>query len=254
MVKKIIWFMLLFPCLLAQALDIPPAPTDRRWVQDYAEIFTASDERALLTKLRNYYDSTSNEFVVVTIPTLEDEDIFDYGIRLTDKWKIGQADKDNGLLILIAYENNDPNRRKVQIFVGDGLEGVITDLQAGKVYRGIMVPKLRQGRYAEAVDQAFDAFIAMSEGEFVYTGKKKKGIPLTAVIVIIIVIIILFSMIGGDNDGTTYRGRRSVHRPGGWWIGGGTNWNGGGSGWSGGGFSGGFGGGGFSGGGAGGSW
>lgn len=251
--KRLLWFFLLFPCLIVQALDPPPVPTDKRWVQDYAEIFTASDERALLTKLRDYYDSTSNEFVVVTIPTLEGDDPFEYGMRLVDKWKIGKAEKDNGLLILIAYENNDPRKRKLQILVGDGLEGAITDLQSGRVLNQIMVPKLQQGRYAEAVDQAFDAFIAMAEGEYVNTGEEKTGIPIIWVIVITIAILLLFSMIGGDNDGKTY-GRRSVHRPGGWWIGSGTNWNGGGSGWSGGGFSGGFGGGGFSGGGAGGSW
>lgn len=255
MVKKGLLLVLIAIAFTANALEVPKAPTYNRWVQDYANLLNADEERIILQKLKGYYDSTSNEFVLVTLKSLEGDDPYEFGMRLAEQWGIGRKGKDNGLLMLIAYENNNPNRRKLQILVGDGLEGSITDARTGRVRRDIMGPLLRQNRYGQAVGAGFDAFIQMAEGEFVNTEKEKSPISVYLIIFIIIIIIFVIMAGGGDNDGYTYTGRRRKNS-GLWWIGtgGSSNWNGGGSGWSGGGFSGGFGGGGFSGGGSGGGW
>lgn len=248
------WVILfLFFTLGSLGKEVPKAPTDYRWVQDYAKVLSPDQEISLLTKLRDYYDSTSNEFVIVTENTLEGDDIFDYTHRLAEKWGIGKKGKDNGVLIYAAIQD-----RKLYIQVGYGLEGAIPDIYANRVIEQIIKPNFREGLYGKGFDEATDALIQMAEGEFVNDTPSGKGIPIWVIVLIVIIIIIIISSMGGGNDSWTYDhnrpGRHPLRRgvpP--IWMGGGS-FGGGGGGWSGGGFGGGFGGGSFGGGGAGGSW
>ncbi|MBQ7478740.1 MAG: TPM domain-containing protein, partial [Selenomonadaceae bacterium] len=91
------------------------------------------------------------QLVVVTIDTLNGEEIEDYANRLFRAWGIGSAEKNNGVLLLIAKDD-----RKFRIEVGYGLEGIITDGFAGEVLDG-MTPKFREGDYSSGILAAYQA-------------------------------------------------------------------------------------------------
>jgi len=253
MVRRLLIFSLITLLnVISFAKEPPPAPNDMRWVQDYAKLLTPDQRYYLLEKLRDYYDSTSTEIVIVTENSLEGAEIFDYTMRLVEKWEIGQKGKDNGLLIYVAFENNDPRKRAIRIQVGYGLEGSITDVMSRRIISQKLGPKFQEGKYGEGFNDAIDMIAAIIGGEFVNDGQSEGGsIPWWLIILFFVLFFWFVAKFGKDSKnygGSNHSGPiiGPMTRPG---FGGGF---GGGS--SGGGFGGGFGGGRFGGGGAGGSW
>lgn len=261
---------LLFAILLllpreTTAQDIPEPMVPLRLVNDFADIFTSSEELALEQKLRAYHDSTTTQIYVVAVDDLGGYPASDYAFRLGEKWEIGQKSKDNGAVILVKPKRGD-SRGQAFIATGYGLEARIYDAYAGRIVRDQMIPYFMEEDYFGGVNAAADAMIARLSGEFVADESEEGEIPLFFIILIIIGIIILISVFlgGGDqhisggghhrtNGPTVFFPPMSSGRSSGGTFGGGGF---GGSGFGGGGM-GGFGGGGggrFGGGGAGGSW
>ena len=247
MTKRLLLLISLLLSVTAWGKDVPKQRSgDQAFVLDVSEVLTPDQEARIITKLRRYFDSTSTQIAVLIEPSLGGEDIFSYTIKVANEWGIGEAEKDNGILIFIATAD-----RKTFIQVGSGMEGAIPDAIAGRIVDYIMIPALKQGNYYRAVDEAIDALIEAAEGEF-NEGRAQNGFPTWVIIVIIIIILIIITSFGNNNHRTLGGGRPYIGGGfGGGYMGGG-GYSGGG-GFSGGGF-GGFGGGGFSGGGAGGSW
>ncbi len=254
--------------LMAQrAIDRQPSG----YVNDYANLMSRQEVQALERKLRNYNDSTSTQIAIVSEPSLEGDDAFDYSNRLAQQWGIGGGQNDNGILIYIARDD-----RQIRIQTGYGAEGFLPDALAQRIIDNIITPAFRSEQYYQGLNRAVDAMIQAAAGEYTNNnpngGKRdaKGGVPAIMIILFIIILLVFFSRFGGDDDddddGGYYRGgrydydekRRRRRRGGGGWIffpGGGMSGGGGGlGGFGGGGGFGGFGGGGFGGGGAGGSW
>jgi uncharacterized protein len=238
--------------------DFPAKPNPPRLVNDFAGMIGTDHIQDLENKLVEYANSSSTQISIVTIQSLGDYDVSDYAIKLFNKWGIGQAGKNNGVLILASRDD-----RKIWIVSGKGLEGVLTDQKTGQIYRNEMVPSFKEGNYYAGFSKAADAIIAVTKGEYKgepkHAGKKGQGIG--TIIFIIIIIIIAISRGGGGSGGGKYMSRGGAGDiasailwgsllGGGRSSGGGSSWGGGGGG---GGF-GGFGGGSSGGGGAGGSW
>lgn len=256
--RKLLLPIFLFISLFAAAQiekALPEAPNPPRLVVDYTGTLTADQRDALERKLVAYDDSTSNQVAVVIIATTGDYDIAEFSFALGRKWGIGNKEKNNGVLLLIAK-----NDRKVFIAPGYGLEGAIPDITAKKIVDNIIVPNFKGSDFYGGIDQGTDAIISAAAGEFEaeagYADRgKKRGFPVGLFIVIIIILIVLSKRGGGGGSFMSRRGYRNINRPNVFWfppIGGGGG--GGGFGGGGGGGFGGFGGGGFGGGGAGGSW
>lgn len=248
--------------------EIPP-PSDYL-LNDYAGMLQRSEVEALGTKLADYARETSTQIAIVTMQSLEGEDIFDYAFRLAESWGIGTKENDNSVLIFVAQEE-----REVRILTGYGAEGFLPDAMAKRIIDNIIVPAFKEGRYYEGLDRAAGIIMDLGQGEYTGAGEtRRRGIPSWGILVFIIVMIIILSIFNrrddDDDDGGYWRGgrydmdRRRGRRGGGWiflpgpgWGGGGGSDGGGGGGgfggFGGGGF-GGFGGGSFGGGGAGGSW
>lgn len=256
--KKILLPIFLFLTLFAAAQiekAIPEAPNPQKLVVDLTGTLTADQQQALEQKLVAYDDSTSNQVAVVIIATTGDYDIAEFAFALGRKWGVGNKNKDNGVVLLIAK-----NDRKVFIAPGYGLEGAIPDITAKRIVEDIIVPNFRGNDFYRGIDEGTDALIKAAQGEFVAEegyanrGEGGKPFPLLGIIILIIIIIIIMNRGGGGRGGSfmSRRGYRNINRPTVFWFptGGG---GGGGFGGGGGGF-GGFGGGSFGGGGAGGSW
>lgn len=115
-----------------------PALTGR--VVDGAHLLSPATKQQLTAQLAAHEQQTTNQVVIVTVPTLNGQPIEDFGVALGRHWAIGQKGKDNGLLFIIA-----PNDRQVRIEVGYGLEGVMTDAQASTIIQQIVLPEFRNG-------------------------------------------------------------------------------------------------------------
>ncbi len=147
MVKKIFrgaLFALLF--LISAPLFAVEVPALKGRVNDYANIIRDSDQAEIEDYLAGLESSTGIQMAVLTMPSLEGEDIASFGIRVADKWKLGDAEKDNGALLLVAYEEHD-----LRIEVGDGLEGSLTDAKCGLILRNVIVPEFKEGDYSEGI-------------------------------------------------------------------------------------------------------
>ena len=153
--------MLLTSLVLAE-VDIPYL-TGR--VTDNAQIFSPETRRSLTESLKEHENRTSNQIAVLTIPTLNGESIEEYAVEVFEEWKLGQKDKDNGILIVIV-----PNDRRMRIEVGYGLEGTLNDGMAGQIIRSVMTPKFKSGDYDGGITDGVRAIMDVLEGgELPYT-------------------------------------------------------------------------------------
>lgn len=208
------------------------------YVNDYAGILTESARQQLEQSLKSFEAESSNQVFVATFPSLEGENLEDVSMRLAEKWKAGQKDKDNGVILLVFK-----NDRKLRIEVGYGLEGVLTDALSKSIIQNEIVPYFKQGDYSAGILAGVAAIQKATQGE--YRAKKKENEllwndPDLWVLLGVIFVFFLLPILRGK------RGRNGITFGSGGW-GGSSSWGGGG------GFSGG-GGGGFGGGGSSGSW
>ena len=249
---------------VARAADAP-LPTLTAPVNDFAHIIDRDSAAELDRQIRALTTATGDVVIVATVSSVGSYDIREYATKLFENSGrgIGQKGKDNGLLILVAFEE-----RRVQIEVGYALEEFVTDGFAGETIRQVITPLFRQGRYGEGLVAGTTRIIGrIAQGRNVqlpgieapreFAPRGRSSPSLSWIVIIFIIIILLSRMGGGPGRGVRRWGR------GGWsgWSSGvgpfGGGWSGGGFGGGGGGFGGGFGGfgGGRSGGGgAGGGW
>lgn len=249
-----------FPVL--SQFTIPEKPRLQTSVYDYVDLLPAAEEKALEQKLIRYSDSTSTQIVLAIINSTEGENINYLGAQWGHAWGIGQADKDNGILILLARAD-----RRIAINTGYGTEGALPDALSKRIIETVIIPEFKRGDYYAGLDKGSDAIFAALTGEFREDRSfdNNGGFPFRALLPILIFVIVLILLAsrkgrGGKGPGGTRRpgmdiwdmiilsnmGRSSRSGSSGGGFGGG--------GFGGGGFSGGFGGGGFGGGGASGGW
>jgi len=144
--------------VFCEALDVPQL---KGRVNDYADMISAPAEARLEEELNSFEQSDSTQVVILTIPSLEGEVIEEFGIRAAEAWKIGQAGKDNGV-ILIASKGD----REMRIEVGRGLEGRLTDLMSGRIIDLVMKPRFKRGDFDGGFIAGISAIIDASRGEF----------------------------------------------------------------------------------------
>ena len=126
----------------AMSGESPPFPRLTGRVVDEANLLDGATRAQLTTDLKALEDKSTDQLVVVTLPTLHGYAIEDYGYRLGRHWKIGQEGKDNGALLIVA-----PNERKVRIEVGRGLEGELTDAMSRIIIENAILPRFRRGDF-----------------------------------------------------------------------------------------------------------
>jgi uncharacterized protein len=247
-----------FATVVAFALDYPPL-TGR--VVDQADVINAQSRGALETKLKELEDKSSIQLVVATVKSLQGSDIETYANGLFRFWKLGQAQKNNGVLLLVA-----PAEHKVRIEVGYGLEGTLTDALSSVIIASAIIPRFKAGDFSGGIERGVDGIINVLSGDSAGWQNKvevrredasadfDKLFPLLFFLLVIFVCWYLIHHAGGGPTGRGSGRRRGgpifIPYGGPGW---GSGWGGGGLG---GGFGGGFGGGGGSsgGGGASGSW
>jgi uncharacterized protein len=223
-------------------------------VVDQANLLTSDQRARLEAKLKAYEDKTTDQVVVATVPSLAGTTIEDYANRLFRSWRLGQADKNNGALLLVA-----PNERKVRIEVGYGLEGALTDALSKVIVTTAIAPRFKQGDFFGGIEGGIDAMLSILTGDAEEWQRRAQvredshgGIDFATMAIIMFILVFIVAQSMRESAGPARAHRR---RGGGWVVVPGGGWGGGFSGGGssrGGGFSGG--GGSSGGGGASGSW
>lgn len=257
---KPIYYLFIYCCVLLAPLagfaqfDIPDIPQHQTSLYDYAEMLDSIEQYSLETKLLNYADTTSTQIVIATVKNLKGDSAEHVAPLWAQKWGVGQADKDNGVFILVSKED-----REMYIATGYGVQGRLTAGITGQIIRDYILPDFKAERYYQGLDNGTDAIFEVLKGSFKAEDEEKwwenVNNPWEAILFIILGVLGIFLPIyilawltrflpdvkggrvrsGGGHKGsyTLPNIKTSAPKRG---------------------FKGGFGGGGFSGGGAGGSW
>jgi uncharacterized protein len=130
-------------------------------VHDDAHVLKQETIDRLEKQLEQYEDSTSNQIAILVITSLDGESIEDYSLRVAEKWALGQKDKDNGVLLLVAVDDH-----KMRIEVGAGLEGVLTDALSSRIIRNEMAPEFRRADFDQGVTAGIDGIVSAIGGEY----------------------------------------------------------------------------------------
>lgn len=258
----IVFLALIAPLGRALAAD-PVFPELTGRIVDNANLIAPEDEQSLRTLLESLEGTSSDQLVIVTLPSLQGFPIEEFGYKLGRHWGIGQKEKDNGVLLIVA-----PNERKVRIEVGKRLEPILTDALSKLIITNAILPAFRRGDFAQGIRDGVRDIKDVLLGDAEEVKKRARGMgesqgpDLVALIIIALWIALVLYLIWRQSQlarqmpNTLNRRRKSRRRdsdviviPGGSgrWDGGWSGGGGGGGGWSGGGGT-------FSGGGASGGW
>lgn len=226
-------------------------------VNDLAGLLDAAAEQRLEQKLADFEREKGSQVAVLTVPSLEGDNLEDFSIRVVDTWQLGRADVDDGVLLLVARDE-----RQLRFEVGYGLEGVLPDALARRILDNVITPRFRGGDFAGGIEAGIDAVLLAIRGEALPVAVTAEpagvdvGVPVGMILLIVAFIAIsIYRNWRRLRHGGAPANWSSRHRGGTPWIftgggGSGSSWSGWGGG--GGGFSGG--GGSFGGGGASGRW
>ena len=150
-VMRIILFLLTLWCLpvLAQQIAVPEL---RQQVTDITGTLSTSEQQSLTQQLQDITQKTRAQVAVLIVPSTGDDSIEQYATRVFDNWRLGDAKRNDGILIIVAWSD-----RTVRIQVGYGLEEKVTDALAGDIIRSNMIPAFKQQKLAQGLELAINA-------------------------------------------------------------------------------------------------
>ena len=140
----------------AQSATALTFPTLSGRVVDEAGLLSANDRATLSASLAALEASTTDQLVIVTLKSLQGTTIEDYGYQLGRRWKIGQKDRDTGVLLIVA-----PTEKVVRIEVGYGLEGTLTDARTKLVIEAAILPAFKTGDFAGGIKNGTNRIIEL---------------------------------------------------------------------------------------------
>ena len=251
-IKYLSFLFLLLGVNASIAQTIPARPNPPRLVNDFANVLSPDEEKALEQKLVQFDDSSSTQVAVITVTSLDGYGVEEVAHKFLRDWGVGRKGKNNGVVILAAIQD-----RKINIQTGLGMEGILPDLVCRRIISNHIIPAFKQQHYFEGLDNAATNIIKISKNEYTNDEKQSDSGGAEFFIIfffLVICMIVVFATIRRKSQGTVMTRRGYTNWDGGgWWYlpgGGGSSYDnddrrgGGGSDWDFGGFGGGDGGGG----------
>jgi uncharacterized protein len=141
----------------AQAFEVPYLSGR---IVDQAQLLDEAREEALTMRLERLERETGAQLVVLTLPSLDGLSVEDASIQVVETWKLGRADADDGVLLLVA-----PTERKLRIEVGYGLEGAIPDARARRIVDHAIVPLFKSGDFPAGIEAGISEIEKAVRGE-----------------------------------------------------------------------------------------
>ncbi len=164
---QLILLFILLPSFSAYGLTVPAL---QGRVVDTVGMLSPTTIQLLESTLATFEAQDSTQIVVLTINSLEGENLEEFSLKVAETWQIGRKGSDNGALLLISK-----NDRKLRIETGYGLEGSLTDLIAGRIIRDIITPRFRDGDFDQGVINGVSAMIGSVRGEFNNSSRPSEG-------------------------------------------------------------------------------
>lgn len=151
--------LMLVSSLIVFAAEVPPLNNQR--IVDTAGLLNPQDRASMDRMLADFEAKTTNQIAVLIIPTLGDEDIEGFSNKAFRTYHLGQKDKNNGALLVIAR-----NDRKLRIEVGYGLEGVLPDGKTGAIIREQITPQFKQNNFAGGINDGLRAMMGAIDAKY----------------------------------------------------------------------------------------
>lgn len=200
--KKIM--TILFLTILVFQLVALKVPKLQGHINDYGDVLSTREKSDLENYLIQFEQTSSIQIALLTIKSLEGENLEDYSMRVADAWKLGQKENDNGVLLLIAMQE-----KKLRIEVGYGLEAALTDAKSGYVIRNYIVPGFKSGNFYSGISSGIAAITGVLSDELNITDeqivqsrkKEESGRAQIPAGLIIFFLMILFSSFGRKRRG-----------------------------------------------------
>ena len=117
---------------------------------------TQAEINRMLTLLE---DSTGIQSMVVMLPSIGQEDIFDFAHNLFRHWGIGNKESNNGMLIVYVAD-----QRKIRFTTGYGLEGILPDAMCKRIQSRYMIPHFREGNTDLGMLEGTKAVVSVLDG------------------------------------------------------------------------------------------
>lgn len=155
--RKWLAFLAAICCFVVLSCPVSAAvvsPDAAFYVYDGAQVLSEETEQYILNSSRELESKTGAQIVVVTIPSLEGRSLEEYATELFRQWGIGDAKKNNGLLLLCAVED-----RQFRVEVGYGLEGDLPDGKTGRIQDSYIIPLLREDKFDAGIRNGYSAFL-----------------------------------------------------------------------------------------------
>lgn len=152
--------MTILLCIASFAQNIPPKPSKNRFVYDYIDLLSKKEVAKLQNKLRQYEKSSTNQIAIVIIKSLGKFSLEEYALKWAETWGIGQKNKNNGILLLLAFKD-----KKVRIEVGYGLESKLTDSKSKQIIRNNIGSNFKQKKYYQGLSSTIAAMIKALEAK-----------------------------------------------------------------------------------------
>jgi len=158
--KRIVksFLSLFIVCVLALTLtgctEDKLTPTNEFFVNDYSCVLDDQTKEEILSRGVALQEKTTAQAVVVTVESTNGEEISEYALNLGREWGIGEEDKDNGILILLATED-----RQIYIAVGYGLEGALPDSKTGRILDNYGIPYLKEDDFSKGISETYKAVV-----------------------------------------------------------------------------------------------
>jgi uncharacterized protein len=172
-----------------------PAHNDHQLVYDEGKLLLPSQWRDLENKLEHFAQETSNQIVVIITDDLCGKESWQYATEVGESWGVGQAKRDNGLVLVVKPKRNGENG-EVAIAVGRGLEGAIPDVITKDIQQFEMIPHFKMNDYFTGIDKAVGVLMDLAKSEYNYQDyqnehKNSSKFPVKIILILIVIVIVI---------------------------------------------------------------
>ena len=205
-------------------------------MNDYAGLLPADARQRLESRLAEREGATGAQLVIAIFPSLEGESPADFGVRLAERWRVGDRRLDRGVILLVFVQE-----RRVRREVGYGLEPVLPDAAAAQIIRETITPRFREQQYAAGLEAAVEAIYARIDTRGVPPAPRRALGVSPWVLGVFVIFGIVGLLLAREAMSTPRRARRQAYTAGGrhgwdsptvivppWWGGGSRTGGGGG--------------------------
>ena len=205
-IKFIYIFLICLSLGLFAQNELPEKPIS--WVSDYTNLLNSNQEKILNNKLDALEKATSTQLFLAVFDRIpESFYLEDFVVKLYEKWRPGRKNENNGVLIVLFTGD-----KQIRIEVGYGLEGVLTDMQAGRVIEDVMKPEFKKGDYFSGLNNGIDVIISAVKGEYKIPVQRKssrsKKTNWFSLMVIFFIIMSVLRRFGGRGTTVSRKGSR----------------------------------------------